>query len=117
MKNKQNDFEDMTPKEFIDLAQELEKIKKDLNSTKSALNRNIYSRIYYSVFLFLREWFKKYSDYHSWPKGEHSRLANYIRFRGPFDKELNELIYRKLIKLKKLRHQQIIDLKFQWNIP
>ena len=62
-------------------------------------------RIYYSVFLFLREWLKKHTSYQSWPKGEHSRLANYIRFKGPFKKEINELIYENLILLKKLRHQ------------
>lgn len=107
----QNDFEDVEPKEFYDLACELNQIKKDLDSTESAINRNVYMRIYYAVFLFLREWLKKYTSYYSWPKGEHNRLANYIRFRGPFEKQINELIYAKLNILKKLRHQSDYKLK------
>ncbi len=97
LKRKKNDFGDVEPIEFFDFACELEEIKKDLNSTESAVNRNIYMRIYYAVFLFLREWLKKHTPYHSWPKGEHRRLANYIRFNGPFNKEINELIYQNLI--------------------
>ncbi len=110
MRNKHDDFEDVEPKEFYDLACELEKIKKDLNSTESAVNRNIYMRIYYSVFLFLREWLKQYTDYNSWRKGEHKRLANYIRYNGPFDRILNESVYSRLLILKKLRHQADYDL-------
>lgn len=111
MTTKVDDFEDINPKEFLDLAHELDNIKDDLDSTNSSLNRNIYMRIYYAVFLFLREWLKKHTDYRSWAKGEHSRLANYIRFKGPFANKTNELIYRKLIKLKKLRHQADYKLK------
>lgn len=99
------DFEDIEPGEFYDLACELENVKRDLNSTESSINRNVYGRIYYSVFLFLREWLKKNTDYDSRPSGEHTKLPNYIRFRGPFDKGLNEVIFRNLILLKKLRHQ------------
>ena len=110
MRNKQDDFEDIEPEEFFDLALELEEIKYDLNSTESALNRNIYMRIYYAVFLFLREWLKQHTDYNSWRKGEHRRLANYIRYKGPFDRIFNESIYGKLMILKKLRHQADYDL-------
>ena len=111
MKNKQNDFFDIEPKEFYEFACELEDIKYDLNSTESAINRSIYMRIYYAVFLFLREWLKKHTPYQSWRKGEHSRLANYILFKGPFDKNVNRAIYRKLTILKRLRHQADYDLK------
>lgn len=108
---KENDFENIEPKEFYNLAYELNIIKKDLESTNSSINRTIYVRIYYAVFLFLREWLKKFSNYQSWPKGEHTRLAKYIRFHGPFDSEFNEIIYRKLIRLKKLRNQSDYKLK------
>jgi len=111
LKRELNDFKDFEPVEFFNLANELEEIKKDLKSMESAVNRNIYSRIYYSIFLFLREWLKMHTDYNSWPKGEHSRMANYIRYKGPFDNENNNLIYRKLIILKKLRHQADYKLK------
>lgn len=111
MRQKQNDFEDVEPGEFYDLACELNEIKEDLNSTNSAVNRNVYMRIYYYVFLFLREWLKKHTTYNSWRKGEHRRLANYIRYHGPFDNAKNELMYQKLTRLKKLRHQADYDLK------
>lgn len=111
MKNRENDFLDIEPNEFFDFACELNRIKKDLNSTESSINRNIYTRIYYAVFLFLREWLKKHTVYQSSPRGEHSRLCNFIRFKGPFNKRENELIYRKLIRLKKLRHQADYKLK------
>lgn len=106
-----NDFQDVEPKDFYDFACELEYIKLDLDSTESAVNRTIYMRIYYAVFLFIRLWLKKYTSYHSWKRGEHSRLANYIRFKGPFDNEVNQTVYGKLISLKKLRHQADYDLE------
>lgn len=108
---KENDFEDVEPRDFYNLARELNEIKSDLNSPMSAVNRNIFMRIYYAVFLFLREWLKNNTSYRSWRKGEHSRLANYIRFNGPFSKKENEVIYRKLTRLKKLRHQADYNLK------
>ena len=111
MKNRKNDYEDIEAKEFYQLAKELEDIKKDLNSTNASINRTIYARIYYAVFLFLREWLKKFTNYQSWPKGEHMRLAKFIRFHGPFYKDLNEIIYRKLIRLKKLRNQSDYKLE------
>ena len=111
LKRELNDFKDVEPVEFFNLARELDRIKKDLNSTEPSINRNIYGRIYYSIFLFLREWLKKHTSYQSWPKGEHSRMANYIRYRGPFDEKINELIYEDLVLLKKLRHQADYKLK------
>ena len=111
MRNKKDDFEDVEPMEFYDLAGELDEIKDEMNSTESAVNRNIYSRIYYSVFLFVREWLKTNTPYKSWRKGEHSRLANYILYKGPFDNVVNVNIYVKLTILKKLRHQADYNLK------
>lgn len=73
MKNIEKDFEDISPKEFLDLACELDQIKEDLTSTNSAINRTIYIRIYYAVFLFLREWLRKFMNYES-RKGEHTKL-------------------------------------------
>lgn len=78
MKNTKKDFEDVTPRDFLNLACELEEIKTNLNSKNSIINRTIYMRIYYAVFLFLREWLKKFTQYHS-QKGEHAKLPNYIK--------------------------------------
>ena len=104
MKNMERDFEDVSPKEIFDFACELDDIKDDLNSTNSAVNRTIYVKIYYSVFLFLREWLKKNSGYKSL-MGEHTGLPNFIKKNGPFNNKKNKEISRKLIHLKKLRHQ------------
>lgn len=104
LKNTEGDIEDVTPQEILDLACELDEIKDDLNSTNSAVNRTIYVKIYYAVFLFLREWLKKHTEYRSL-KGEHVKLPNFIKMNGPFDSKKNKEIYRKMIHLKKLRHQ------------
>ncbi|MBQ2653229.1 MAG: hypothetical protein IJF83_06695 [Methanobrevibacter sp.] len=104
MKNTKKDFEDVSPRDIFDFACELDDIKEDLSSTNSAVNRTIYVKIYYAVFLFLREWMKKHTKYKSL-KGEHTKLPNYIKKNGPFDYKKNKEIYRNLIHLKKLRHQ------------
>lgn len=104
MKNTKQDFEDVSPNEILDLAHELDEIKEDLNSTNSSINRTVYTKIYYAVFLFLREWLKKYMGYKSF-KGEHKKLPNFIKSRGPFDYIKNEQIHDEVLLLKKLRHQ------------
>lgn len=104
MKDMEQDFDDVSPKEIIDLAFELDEIKDNLNSTTSSINRTVYAKIYYAVFIFLREWLKKYMGYKSF-KGEHKKLPNFIKSRGPFDSAKNKQIYDELILLKKLRHQ------------
>lgn len=104
MRNIEGDFEDVSPNEILDLASELDEIKDDLNSTNSAINRTVYMRIYYAVFLFLREWLKKYSKYKSL-KGEHKKLPNFIKKHGPFSHDKNNEIHDDLIILKQLRHQ------------
>lgn len=104
MKNTKLDFEDVSPKEILDLSYELENIKDKLNSTNSAINRTVYVKIYYAVFLFLREWLKKHMNYKSLI-GEHKKLPNFIKSRGPFDFEKNNEIFEDLLLLKKLRHQ------------
>ncbi|WP_405290772.1 hypothetical protein [Methanobrevibacter sp.] len=104
MKDIKQDFEDVSPKEIFDFAYELNSIKEDLNSSNSTINRTVYVKIYYAVFLFLREWLKKYTEYKSL-RGEHKKLPNFIKIRGPFDNEKNNEIYEDLLLLKKLRHQ------------
>ena len=104
LKNTKGDFEDVTPRDIFDFACELDEIKEDLSSEKSAVNRTIYVKIYYAVFLFLREWMKKHTPYKSL-KGEHTKLPNYIKKNGPFSRDKNEEIYDDIILLKKLRHQ------------
>ena len=104
MKNTEGDFEDVTPCEILEFAGELDEIKEDLDSSKSVVNRTIYVKIYYAVFLFLREWLKKHMNYQS-QNGEHTKLPNFIRKNGPFDFKKNQKIYHELVHLKKLLHQ------------
>ena len=99
MKNMERDFEDVSPQEIFDFACELDEIKEYLNSTNSAVNRTIYVKIYYAVFLFLREWLKKNTGYKSL-KGEHTKLPNFIKKNGPFKRDKNSEIYDDLIHLK-----------------
>ncbi|MBQ7927952.1 MAG: hypothetical protein IJ287_04335 [Methanobrevibacter sp.] len=104
MKNTEGDFEDINPREILEFAGELDEIKDDLDSSKSAVNRTIYVKIYYAVFLFLREWLKQHMNYQS-RVGEHTKLPNFIKKKGPFAYHINKQIYRDLLLLKKLRHQ------------
>lgn len=59
MKNMERDFEDVSPQEIFDFACELDEIKEYLNSTNSAVNRTIYVKIYYAVFLFFKRMVEK----------------------------------------------------------
>ena len=104
MKNTEGDFEDINPHEILELAGELDEIKDDLDSSKSAVNRTIYVKIYYAVFLFLREWLKQHMNYQS-RVGEHTKLPNFIKKKGPFTNYKNNEVYLDLLLLKKLRHQ------------
>ena len=104
LKSMEGDFEDITPQDILDFAGELDEIKDDLNSSKSAVNRTIYVKIYYAVFLFLREWLKQHMNYES-RNGEHTKLPNFIKKKGPFSANKNYEIYFDLLLLKKLRHQ------------
>ena len=88
MKSTKGDFEDISPKEILDLAGELNEIKDDLISTNSSVNRTVYVKIYYAVFLFLREWLKRHTGYKSL-NGEHRKLPNFIKKHGPFDNDKN----------------------------
>ena len=111
LRNRESNIEDINPIEFHDFALELNEIKSNLKSSESAINRTIYTRIYYSVFLFLREWLNENTSYVSPNYGEHTKLPNYILHKGPFDEKTNELIFHNLINLKKLRHQADYKLK------
>ena len=110
LKNTEGDFEDISPKEFLDFDCELDQIKDNLNSTNASINRTVYMRIYYAVFLFLREWLKKFMNYKS-RNGEHTKLPRFIKKHGPFENDRNEEIYEELILLKKLRHQADYKLR------
>ncbi|WP_407381486.1 hypothetical protein [Methanobrevibacter sp.] len=80
-------------------------------SSESAVKRNIYGRIYYAVFLCVRQWLTDNTGYVSYAPGEHSRMPRYIKSKGPFDNKINQKISDDIIDLKKLRHQSDYYLK------
>ena len=83
-------FEDFKPLDFLELAEELSVMENDFNSSDSSVKRNIYGRIYYAIFLYVRDWLSNNTDYVSYSPGEHSRLPRYIKSKGPFNKTRNE---------------------------
>ena len=115
-----NEFEEFRPLDFFQLANELNENMDKFNSSSSSVKRNIFGRIYYSVFLFVREWLLGHTNYKSHPKDDHSKIPKYIRMHGPFSSNINMAnvnkgrrmssninmdISRKIETLKKLRHQ------------
>lgn len=104
-------FEEFHPLDFLHLVEELSSMENEFNSSESAVKRNIYGRIYYAVFLCVRESLINNTNYVSWKYGEHSRMPRYIKNNGPFTISLNRKISRDLKALKKLRHQSDYYLK------
>lgn len=98
------DFEDFKPEYFLDFSKEIYEKSDLLNSNNSTLKRVIYGRIYYAVFLFVREWLKDNKNYNSTHK-DHTTMLNFIRKYGPFDSCENNLIADHIYVLKKLRQQ------------
>ena len=105
------EFEQFSPVDFLNIACELNEKLLEFESSSSSVKRTIFGRSYYSTFIFLREILKNNTDYISNPYGEHRRLPNYIRFKGPFDEKTNKELYDSINTLKKLRHQSDYYLK------
>lgn len=106
-----SDFEDFAPLDFLNLSCGLDCRVQEFESSSSSVKRTIFSRSYYATFLCLRELLSHNTEYISNPYGEHRRLANFIQFKGPFDKGLNRELAKKLRILKRLRHQSDYFLK------
>ena len=106
-----SEFEDFNPLDFLDFSCELEFEIPKFMSSKSSVKRTIFSRSYYATFLCLRELLSRNTEYISNPFGEHRRLANFIQFKGPFDKNANKKLAKELRILKMLRQQSDYYLK------
>ncbi|MBQ9026243.1 MAG: hypothetical protein IJ104_07720 [Methanobrevibacter sp.] len=89
----------------MNLADEMYNRRDLFESSTSSVKCNIYGRIYYSIFLYVREWLNQNTSYVSYPFGEHKRMPMFIKNKGPFTDEQNEEIFRLFNQLKKLRHQ------------
>ena len=106
-----SEFEDFSPLDFLTLAVELNSKILEFNSSSSSVKRTIFSRSYYAVFICVRELLSENTEYISNPYGEHTRMLNFIRFRGPFDEKVNDGIYGDLKNLKKFLHQSDYHLE------
>lgn len=111
MQLNKSEFEDFSPLDFLTLAVELNSKILEFNSSSSSVKRTIFSRSYYAAFICVRELLSENTDYISNLHGEHTRMLNFIRFRGPFDEKVNDGIYWDLKNLKKLRHQSDYHLE------
>lgn len=98
-------FENFNPEDFLQLAKELENNLANLEVNESSIYRTIFGRIYYAIFLYVREWLCENTEYKSNPQGEHKRMPNFIRSKGPFNNVLNNERCSDIKTLKKLRHQ------------
>lgn len=97
------EFEFFQPIDFLKLSQEMYDKADLFNSMPSAVKRTIISRIYYSTFLYVRNWLIRHG-YNS-TKEDHTEIPNYISTNGPFSTIDNRYISLELVRLKKLRHQ------------
>ena len=111
MQLNKSEFEDFNPLDFLDFSCELGCEIPKFISSKSSVKRTIFSRSYYATFLCLRELLSRNTEYISNPFGEHRRLANFIQFKGPFDKSANKKLAKELRILKMLRQQSDYHLK------
>lgn len=98
-------FKDFTPLDFLEFATEINCNIQNFDSSNSAVKKVVFSRVYYAVFLFLRETLSHNTEYISNPYGEHRRLPNFIESKGPFDDKSNKVLAKNINVLKKLRHQ------------
>ena len=64
-------FENFNPEDFLQLAKELENNLANLEVNESSIYRTIFGRIYYAIFLYVREWLCENTEYKSNPQGEH----------------------------------------------
>ena len=104
------EFEFFRPIDFLEFSKELLNNIDDFDSEISAIKRTIFSRIYYSSFLHVREWLIKNCNYIS-TVGDHSNILDFLRLYGPFDSAKNMEIVSNLEILKKLRHQSDYYIK------
>lgn len=111
MQLNKSEFEDFSPLDFLTLAVELNSKILEFNSSSSSVKRTIFSRSYYAAFICARELLSENTEYISNPHGEHTRMLNFIRFRGPFDEHVNDDVYWDLNNLKRLRHQSDYHLE------
>lgn len=98
------DFDDFKPTYFLNFSEELHENMNLFETNNPTLKRVMYGRIYYATFLYLREWLKQNTNYHSTHR-DHTVIPNYITAHGPFNELHNLEISTDFRHLKKLRQQ------------
>ena len=105
-------FENFQPLDFLDLAKKSIEYLEEHSWNNSSLERNIFGRVYYGTFLYVREWLSNNTnDFNVENNGkDHKNIPNYIKSKGPFDEYINIIISDNLKKLRKLRNQADYNL-------
>lgn len=105
-------FENFQPLDFLDLAKKSIEYLEEHSWNNSSLERNIFGRVYYGTFLYVREWLSNNTDdFNVRNNGEdHKNIPGYIKSKGPFDEYTNIIISDNLKKLRKLRNQADYNL-------
>ena len=71
---------------FYHLAQELHKIKENLNSDDSAIERTIIDRVYYAIFLSYKQFLSKEKGFIPFNNGEdHGKILKFINTEQVFN--------------------------------
>ena len=97
------EFEFFQPIDFLKLSEEMYSDVDSFKSMPSAVKRTVISRIYYSTFLYVRDWLIRHG--YSSTKNDHTQIPDYISTQWPFSPIDNQYISTELLRLKKLRHQ------------
>lgn len=71
------EFEFFQPLDFLEFSNEIYGEYDSFNSMPSAVKRTVINRIYYSIFLYVREWLIQFDDYSSTIK-DHSEIPKHI---------------------------------------
>lgn len=98
-----DDFENFDPLDFLEFSKELYDKNEIFKSNSSTLKRVMYGRIYYAVFLFVREWLISHSDYES--NKDHKNIPKALVNKGPSNKLNNKQISLDFKRLQQLRIQ------------
>ena len=105
-------FENFKPLDFLDLAKKSVEYLDEHGWNNSSFERNIFGRVYYGTFLFVREWLSTNTDDFNVKNNgdDHKNIPGYIKSKGPFDEDTNFIISDNLKKLRKLRNQADYNL-------
>ena len=77
-------FENFQPLDFLDLAKKSIEYLEEHSWNNSSLERNIFGRVYYGTFLYVREWLSNNTNDFNVENNskDHKNIPNYIKSKG-----------------------------------